>query len=141
MLSVLHDLQTRLAYSRLRCIDQGAFLRHSAAARLSEGFQVAYFYLRVPVEVVFKRRKQHGVFPMLFRQHAARVTGSDIEKVGINEDEWWERNWKRHKRSVLKNLWRTQLRVGSDLDLPGFLLAHPHDDRGCGQDQAKRIVL
>jgi glycosyl transferase, family 25 len=70
-------------------------------------------YCGVPVDVVFKRRiKQHCVFPMLFRQHAAVVTGSDIEKVGINEDEWWARNWKRHKRSVLKNLWRTVLRVG-----------------------------
>lgn len=70
-------------------------------------------YCGVPVDVVFKRRiKQHCVFPMLFRQHAAMVTGSDIEKEGVNEDEWWERNWKRHKRSVLKNLWRTFLRLG-----------------------------
>ncbi|CAI8793239.1 hypothetical protein EMIT0194P_10053 [Pseudomonas serbica] len=55
--------------------------------------------------------KQHCVFPMLFRQHAAAVTGSDIEVFAMNEDEWWERNWKKHKRSVWKNLWRTVFRL------------------------------
>ena len=68
-------------------------------------------YVGVPVDVLFKRQiKQHCVFPMLFRQHAAAVTGSDIEARAVNEDEWWERNWKKHKRSVWKNLWRTLVR-------------------------------
>lgn len=68
-------------------------------------------YLGTPVDVMFKRQiKQHCVFPMLFRQQAA-VSGSDIEAVAINEDEWWERNWAKHRCSVLKNIWRTVLRL------------------------------
>lgn len=70
-------------------------------------------YGATPVDVLFKQRlKQHCVFPMLFRQHAATVTGSDIEAIAMNEDEWWERNWRKHRRSVLKNIWRTILRIG-----------------------------
>lgn len=69
-------------------------------------------YTGLPVDVVFKQQiKQHCVFPMLFRQHAANVAGSNILSVAINEDEWWERNWKKHQRSVLKNMWRTVLRL------------------------------
>ncbi|VVP98635.1 hypothetical protein PS918_03948 [Pseudomonas fluorescens] len=69
-------------------------------------------YSGTPVDVVFKQRiKQHCVFPMLFRQHAAAVAGSNILSVAINEDEWWERNWKKHQRSVLKNMWRTVFRL------------------------------
>lgn len=69
-------------------------------------------YSGVPVDVVFKRRiKQHCVFPMLFRQHAASVTGSDLETVVKNEDEWWQRNWDKHRISPLKNFWRTVLRL------------------------------
>jgi len=47
---------------------------------------------------------------MLFRQHAAAITGSDIATLAMTEDEWWERNWKKHKRSVWKNIWRTLVR-------------------------------
>ncbi|WMW05792.1 glycosyltransferase family 25 protein [Pseudomonas entomophila] len=69
-------------------------------------------YDGTPVDVMFKRRiRQHCVFPMMFRQHAAAVTGSDLELVVRNEDEWWERNWRKHWRSPLKNLWRTVLRL------------------------------
>ncbi|WP_256590094.1 hypothetical protein [Pseudomonas sp. Irchel 3A7] len=69
-------------------------------------------YSGKPVDVVFKQQiKQHCVFPMLFRQHGAAVAGSNILKVAINEDEWWERNWKKHRRSLLKNIWRTVLRI------------------------------
>jgi len=65
-----------------------------------------------PVDVVFKKHiKQHCAFPMLFRQHAASVTGSDLEQVARNEDIWWQRNWDRHLRSPLKNVWRTVLRL------------------------------
>ncbi|WDY57649.1 hypothetical protein [Pseudomonas sp. PSKL.D1] len=65
-----------------------------------------------PVDVMFKHRiKQHCVFPMMFRQHAACVTGSDLETVVRNEDAWWEKNWRKHWRSPLKNLWRTALRL------------------------------
>lgn len=68
-------------------------------------------YAGEPVDVLFKRQiKQHCVFPMLFRQHAAAVAGSDIEALATNEDEWWARNWKKHKRSVWKNIWRTVVR-------------------------------
>lgn len=70
-------------------------------------------YDGMPVDVMFKRRvKQHCVFPMMFRQHAAGVTGSDLETVVRNEDAWWEKNWRKHWRSPLKNLWRTALRLG-----------------------------
>jgi len=48
---------------------------------------------------------------MLFRQHGASVSGSNIAAVAINEDEWWERNWKKHQRSLLKNIWRTIFRL------------------------------
>ncbi|MFJ4155082.1 hypothetical protein ACIPZF_09770 [Pseudomonas sp. NPDC089752] len=69
-------------------------------------------YAGEPVDVMFKRRiKQHCVFPMMFRQHAAAVTGSDLEAVVCNEDAWWEKNWRKHWRSPLKNLWRTALRL------------------------------
>ncbi|HEF4760516.1 TPA: hypothetical protein SAN82_002958 [Pseudomonas putida] len=69
-------------------------------------------YSGTPVDVVFKQQiKQHCVFPMLFRQQGAAVAGSDILSVAINEDEWWERNWKKHRRSLLKNIWRTVLRL------------------------------
>lgn len=45
-------------------------------------------YDGTPVDVMFKRRiRQHCVFPMMFRQHAAAVTGSDLELVVRNEDE------------------------------------------------------
>lgn len=68
-------------------------------------------YDGMPVDVVFKKKiRQHCVFPMMFRQHAATVTGSDLEVFTRNEDEWWERNWRKHWRSPLKNLWRTVLR-------------------------------
>lgn len=69
-------------------------------------------YDGTPVDVIFKRHiKQHCAFPMLFRQHAASVTGSDLELEVCNEDEWWERNWEKHRRSPVKNFWRTVLRL------------------------------
>lgn len=69
-------------------------------------------YDGTPVDVVFKTRiKQHCVFPMLFRQHATSETGSDIETVVRNEDDWWQRNWDKHRMSPLKNIWRTLFRV------------------------------
>lgn len=69
-------------------------------------------YNGAPVDVFIKRQmKQHCVFPMLFRQHAAKDTGSDILEVATNGDAWWERNWKKHRRSLIKNLWRTVLRL------------------------------
>lgn len=69
-------------------------------------------YDGTPVDVMFKRRiRQHCAFPMMFRQHAAAVTGSDLETIVRNEDEWWERNWRKHWLSPLKNLWRTALRL------------------------------
>ena len=69
-------------------------------------------YDGTPVDVMFKHRiRQHCVFPMMFRQHAAAVAGSDLEDVVKNEDDWWERNWRKHWRSSLKNLWRTALRL------------------------------
>lgn len=70
-------------------------------------------YDGTPVDVMFKHKiKQHCVFPMMFRQYAASVTSSDLEQVVCNEDEWWERNWQKHVRGVLKNFWRTVLRLG-----------------------------
>lgn len=69
-------------------------------------------YNGTPVDVIFKRNiKQHCAFPMLFRQHAASASGSDIETVVRNEDEWWQRNWAKHRRSPMKNFWRTLLRL------------------------------
>jgi len=69
-------------------------------------------YDGTPVDVVFKKRiRQHCAFPMMFRQHAASITGSDLEQIVKNEDEWWERNWQKHWRSPLKNLWRTFFRL------------------------------
>lgn len=69
-------------------------------------------YDGTPVDVIFKRHiKQHCVFPMLFRQHAACLTGSDLEQEVRNEDDWWERNWEKHMRSPVKNFWRTVLRL------------------------------
>ena len=69
-------------------------------------------YQGEPVDRLFRNHiKQHCAFPMLFRQHAAMDAGSDIEGVAKNEDEWWERNWSRHKRSPIKNFWRTLLRL------------------------------
>ncbi|MBM3110247.1 glycosyltransferase family 25 protein [Pseudomonas arcuscaelestis] len=69
-------------------------------------------YDGTPVDVVFKKRiKQHCAFPMLFRQHAGSDVGSDIEAVVRNEDEWWQRNWDKHRRSPVKNFWRTMLRL------------------------------
>lgn len=65
-----------------------------------------------PVDVMFKRKmKQHCVFPMLFRQHASDLTGSDIEACVENDDDWWQRNWRRHQFSLVKNFWRTLLRI------------------------------
>lgn len=70
-------------------------------------------YDGVPVDVLFKRKvKQHCTFPMLFRQHPAALTGSDIELIVKNEDEWWQKNWKKHWMSPIKNIWRTIFRVG-----------------------------
>lgn len=69
-------------------------------------------YNGTPVDVVFKNHiRQHCAFPMMFRQHAAGVTGSDLEQVVRNEDEWWEHNWRKHLLSPLKNMWRTLLRL------------------------------
>lgn len=69
-------------------------------------------YDGTPVDVVVKHKiRQHCVFPMLYRQHAAAVAGSDLEQVVRNEDEWWERNWAKHRRSPIKNFWRTVLRL------------------------------
>jgi len=69
-------------------------------------------YDGTPVDVMFKHRiRQHCAFPMMFRQHAAAVAGSDLEHIVRNEDEWWERNWQKHYKSPLKNLWRTVLRL------------------------------
>lgn len=70
-------------------------------------------YSGVPVDVIFKRRiKQHCAFPMLFRQQPACLSGSDIEAFATNEDEWWQKNWRKHQWSPLKNIWRTLLRIG-----------------------------
>lgn len=75
-------------------------------------FLVDQPYTGLPVDVVFKRTvKQHCVFPMLFRQHPAALTGSDIESIVRNDDEWWQRNWKKHCISPIKNIWRTILRI------------------------------
>jgi hypothetical protein len=64
-----------------------------------------------PVDVMFKRKmKQHCVFPMLFRQQPAVLAGSNIETCAMNDDEWWDRNWRRHQLSPIKNIWRTLLR-------------------------------
>lgn len=70
-------------------------------------------YSGVPVDVMFKRQiKQHCTFPMLFRQHSAAVAGSNIEVPrGINEDDWWQRNWNKHLLSLAKNSWRTLFRI------------------------------
>lgn len=69
-------------------------------------------YNGTPVDVIFKKRiKQHCAFPMLFRQHPAAMAGSDIEAEVKNEDEWWQRNWDKHRASPLKNLWRTVFRL------------------------------
>lgn len=66
----------------------------------------------VPVDVMFKRHmKQHCAFPMLFCQQPAELTGSDIEACARNNDEWWQRNWRKHQLVPLKNFWRTLLRV------------------------------
>lgn len=68
-------------------------------------------YRGVPIDVMFKRKiKQHCVFPMLFRQQPAALTGSNIEVRATNDDEWWERNWRKHKLAPMKNFWRTLLR-------------------------------
>ena len=72
-------------------------------------------YGGTPVDVVFKRKiKQHCAFPMLFRQHAAELAGSDLENTVRNEDDWWERNWRKHLLSPIriKNILRTLFRVG-----------------------------
>lgn len=69
-------------------------------------------YDGTPIDVVFKKKiKQHCVFPMLFRQHAASETGSDIEAVVKNEDDWWQKNWEKHRISPIKNFWRTLFRL------------------------------
>ncbi|AZD22795.1 hypothetical protein C4K24_3494 [Pseudomonas chlororaphis subsp. aurantiaca] len=69
-------------------------------------------YNGTPVDVIFKKRiKQHCAFPMLFRQQPATLAGSDIEAEVKNEDEWWQRNWDKHRISPIKNLWRTVLRL------------------------------
>lgn len=69
-------------------------------------------YNGTPVDVFFKKRiRQHCAFPMMFRQHAAAVAASDIETVVKNEDDWWQRNWDKHRISPLKNIWRTMLRL------------------------------
>jgi hypothetical protein len=69
-------------------------------------------YSGMPVDVMFKKRiKQHCAFPMLFRQHGAARTGSDIETEVNNEDEWWQRNWDKHRVSPVKNFWRTMFRL------------------------------
>ncbi|MTD19065.1 hypothetical protein GIR22_07855 [Pseudomonas sp. CCM 7891] len=69
-------------------------------------------YDSTPVDVVFKKKiRQHCVFPMMFRQHAASETGSDIETVVKNEDDWWQRNWDKHRISPIKNFWRTLFRL------------------------------
>lgn len=65
-----------------------------------------------PVDVFFKKRiRQHCAFPMMFRQHAASDAASDIETVVKNEDDWWQRNWDKHRISPIKNFWRTLLRL------------------------------
>ncbi|KIU54020.1 MULTISPECIES: glycosyltransferase family 25 protein [Pseudomonas] len=69
-------------------------------------------YDGTPIDRLFRNHiKQYCAFPMLFRQHAAYETGSDIEGASKDEDEWWERNWDRHKRSPIKNFWRTLFRL------------------------------
>ena len=69
-------------------------------------------YSGVPVDVMFKQRmRQHCAYPMLYRQHAAAVAGSNILITAINEDDWWQRNWRKHWVSLLKNCWRTLLRI------------------------------
>lgn len=75
------------------------------------GVLASFSYDGTPIDVLFKKQiKQHCVFPMLFRQHATSETGSDIEAVVKNENDWWQRNWKKHRRSPLKNFWRTLFR-------------------------------
>ncbi|PXX73313.1 hypothetical protein SAMN05660489_02072 [Pseudomonas sp. LAMO17WK12:I10] len=69
-------------------------------------------YNGTPVDVIFKKRiKQHCAFPMLFRQQPATLAGSDIEAEVKNEDEWWQRNWDKHRISPIKHLWRTVFRL------------------------------
>ncbi|RMO87050.1 hypothetical protein ALQ32_01005 [Pseudomonas syringae pv. tagetis] len=69
-------------------------------------------YSGVPVDVMFKQSmRQHCAYPMLYRQHAAAVAGSNILVSAINEDDWWQRNWRKHWVSLLKNCWRTLLRI------------------------------
>lgn len=69
-------------------------------------------YSGLPVDVMFKRKiKQHCVFPMLFRQQPAALAGSNIESYAMNDDQWWQRNWRKHQLSPLKNIWRTLLRI------------------------------
>lgn len=69
-------------------------------------------YSGEPIDVMFKRQiKQHCAFPMLFRQQPAAITGSNIEACTVNDDEWWQRNWRKHQLSPLKNFWRTLLRI------------------------------
>jgi len=48
---------------------------------------------------------------MLFRQQPAAITGSNIEARALNDDEWWQRNWRKHQLSPLKNFWRTLMRI------------------------------
>ena len=69
-------------------------------------------YDGMPIDVMFKRNiKQHCVFPMLFRQQPAALTGSNIEACASNDDAWWQRNWRKHRLSPLKNIGRTLLRI------------------------------
>lgn len=68
-------------------------------------------YSGVPVDVMFKQKmKQYCVFPMMFRQQPASLTGSNIEACAVNDDEWWDRNWRKHQLSLIRNIWRTALR-------------------------------
>lgn len=69
-------------------------------------------YSGAPVEVMFKQQiKQHCMHFMFFHQHGAAVAGCNVLSVAIDEDEWWQRNFMKPQRSMLKNIVRGVLRL------------------------------
>ena len=69
-------------------------------------------YSGAPVEVMFKQQiKQHCMHLMFFHQHGAAVAGCNFLSVAIDEDEWWQRNFIKPQRSMLKNIVRAVLRL------------------------------
>lgn len=54
-------------------------------------------YSGVPVDMMFRQcMRQYCAYPMLYGQHAAAVAGSNILISAINEDDWWQRNCRKH---------------------------------------------